>query len=142
MTATPRRWAVLVDNVNPRIVMIAQQKADGLHWTDLVLDEERSTAHVTVLLGADGEPAVVEAEGAADIRALEAKIGEVVYLSEPQIAGSPTLDCLEVGRWMWWHGGLLVSRDAPPGLSNAVDPFTEALAQVQENEERRARRLR
>jgi hypothetical protein len=143
MTATPRRWAVVVDNVNPRIVMTAQQVPGDGHWSLLTLDEERSIPNVTVWLGSDGEPELIEAEGGDHMRALEDQIGQTVYLSERLVAGSPTLDCLPAARWTWWHEQLLVSRDAPPtGVSSGPGPFTEALALAQENQERRARRIR
>ena len=142
MTATPRQWSAFVDNVNPRIVMTAERVANDGHWSLMTLDEERSTTNVTVWLGGDGEPAMIEADGEGGIRVLEHRIGETVYLSDREVAGSPTLDCLSVGRWIWRHGGLVVSRDEPPGLHDGPGPFTAALEQVRENEERRARRLR
>ena len=140
MTATPRQWAVVVDNVNPRIVMTAQQVPGDGHWSLLTLDEERSIPNVTVWLGSDGEPELIEAEGGDHMRALEDQIGQTVYLSERLVAGSPTLDCF--ARWTWWHEQLLVSRDAPTGVSGGPGPFTEAFARLEENQERRARRIR
>jgi len=142
MTATARQWAVFVDNVNPRIVMTAQPIPDGGHWSLLKVDEERSTPNVTVWLGHDGEPALIEAEGGSDMRMLEAEIGEAVHLSDRLVAGSPTLDCLPAARWAWWHEQLRVSRDTPTDVSHGPGPFTEALARLQENQQRRARRIR
>ena len=142
MTATPRQWAVSVDNAEPRIVMTAQQSPDGGHWSLLALDAERSIPNVTIWLGVDGEPAMIEAEGCHDIRQLEDLIGRVVYLSNRSVAGSPTLDCLPDARWIWWHDDLVVSRETPSDGPKAPGPFTEGLARVQANEERRARRIR
>ena len=91
---------------------------------------------------AEGGDEAAEAEGGDDMRALEQQIGQTVYLSDRWVAGSPTLDCLPGARWTWWHAHLLVSRDAPTGVSGGPGPFTEALALAQENQERRARRIR
>lgn len=141
MTATPRQWSAFVDKVSSRIVMTAERVDDDGHWSLMTLDEERSTADVTVWLGGDGEPAMIEAQG-DDIRVLECRIGEVVHLSDRWVAGSPTLDCLPVGGWIWRHGGLVVSRDEPPDLYDGPGPFTEALDRLRENQERRSRRIR
>ena len=125
MTATPRQWAVFVDNVEPRIVMTAHQFPDGGHGSLLALDTERSIPNVTIWLGGDGEPAMIEAEGGHDMRQLEDQIGRVVHLSDRWVAGSPTLDCLR-RTWIWWHDDLVVSRDAPSAGPTGPGPLTEA----------------
>ena len=142
MTATPRQWAVFVDDVEPRIVMTAHQFPDGGHGSLLALDTERSIPNVTIWLGGDGEPAMIEAEGGHDMRQLEDQIGRVVHLSDQWVAGSPTLDCLPDGRWIWWHDDLVVSRDAPSAGPTGPGPLTEARVRLQANQERRARRIR
>ena len=117
-------------------MMLATGAHDGMHWSAAVPSQELSTETVTVWTDPAGEPLMVEAVG-SELRTLEAEIASIFSNMHLELAGSPTLDVMNLDGWIWWNTWTPWPPDRRDPQAVLDESFAEALDRVRANAKRR-----